>query len=608
MEKQVVFLIAMLGVIFASVAPLAGQNIVVDFDDLGFSDGFSYIPENYIDKDTETNVITPGIFWYKWDSDHPVYGPYLFLGDAHFMTQGANQYYQVEPQSGDNYAFNFGQTGDSIGFSFDETVGFDNVLLKGGWFAGVYTDYFVEQVRFVGYDSPDKTNVLACSTWQEITGQMSFVHAQDETGKYFGLMGYIEIEYYPVVTYGGSDGTTEFPHRYAVDDLTFHRQPVAQAGSGNIVHPGDPVALDGSLSYDPDENYPLTYLWQVVSAPLGSAAGFADSTAATTTFTPDLMGDYVLQLIVTDSNGGPSQPDSVAVGTFNTPPVAEAGDDIALYDLGTVVQLKGSESYDDEGDEISYVWTIITRPEGSLAELNDPTLENPTFVADLNGDYIIQLVVTDEFDAVSEPDTVLASFFNVKPVADAGGNQSVAVGETVTLDGSGSYDQNLDDLSYHWSFVSVPQGSLAALDDPEAISPSFVADVLGAYVVSLVVNDGWIDSLPDNVSIEAITSQEAASLVLTDVVAIINTLDPEVFRNRVQARILTMKVNLALRLIDRGNYGIALLILQYNTLRNMDGCAETGEPDRNDWIRDCDAQAQVYPLVIEAIGYLADAI
>jgi hypothetical protein len=33
----------------------------------------------------------------------------------------------------------------------------------------------------------------------------------------------------------------------------------------------------------------------------------------------------------------------------------------------------------------------------------------------------------------------------------------------------------------------------------------------------------------------------------------------------------------------------------------MNGCAETGEPDKNDWIITCEGQSQLYPLIIEAI-------
>ncbi len=45
------------------------------------------------------------------------------------------------------------------------------------------------------------------------------------------------------------------------------------------------------------------------------------------------------------------------------------------------------------------------------------------------------------------------------PVADAGPDQSVTTGATVTLDGSGSTDADGDSLTYSWSLTSVPTGT-----------------------------------------------------------------------------------------------------------------------------------------------------
>ena len=67
---------------------------------------------------------------------------------------------------------------------------------------------------------------------------------------------------------------------------------------------------------------------------------------------------------------------------------------------------------------------------------------------------------------------------NNPPVADAGLDKSVAAGDTITLDGAGSYDSDGDRLNFSWSLVSVPPGSTAQLSDPQSVKPNFVADLL----------------------------------------------------------------------------------------------------------------------------------
>lgn len=84
---------------------------------------------------------------------------------------------------------------------------------------------------------------------------------------------------------------------------------------------------------------------------------------------------------------------------------------------------------------------------------------------------------------------------NSPPIADAGPDQTVEQdgwdGASVTLDGSGSSDPDCDPLAYYWSWDS---GSATGMS-PTAILP------LGTTTVTLVVNDGSVDSEPDEVEI-----------------------------------------------------------------------------------------------------------
>jgi hypothetical protein len=237
--------------------------------------------------------------------------------------------------------------------------------------------------------------------------------------------------------------------------------------------------------------------------------------------------------------------------------------------------------------------------------LSSPSVANPTFTADVHGDYIATLVVTDQFGAVSSMDSVTISFTNVKPIANAGGNQAGSVGQVIQLNGSGSSDANGDSLSYRWSLVSKPTGSGAALTSIAGPTTSFTADRTGSFVVSLVADDGFESSDPDTVTITVTSRQDQLIQTLRQAISIINGLNVGYFKNRNMPNTLTNKINAALQAIDQNRYQDALDSLQEDVLGKTNGCMSINQlPDKNDWILDCGAQGQVATPILQAITLL----
>jgi parallel beta-helix repeat protein len=457
----------------------------------------------------------------------------------------------------------------------------------------VYNNNFVDNGTQAHVSSDSTGNIFNLSELEGGGNYWSNWTSPDNDGN-----GFVD---YPYVFSGGQDNLPLVSEALCV----CNEAPAADAGADQSVHPGTVVTLDGSGSSDPDENYPLSYSWQITSMPEGSMTVLQDANTVNPTFVPDVMGNYTIELVVSDSLGVQSAPDTVLVSTYNTAPVADAGPDQAIIELDTIVQLDGTQSWDYDGDDFTYLWTMTHKPAESLAELSDPYSPTPDFVADVHGDYVISLTVTDVFGAVSDPAaTVTISFTNVKPVADAGGSQAVIVGETVLLDGSDSNDQNHDPLSYNWSFVSKPADSIADFDDCNSVQASFVADQVGTYIVSLVVNDGFVDSEPANVTIEAISCVDAGVQTLLDAIVVINDLPEDSLKNVKMKTPLTNKINGVLGKVENGFCGEAVDKLQHDILQKMNGCAEISEPDRNDWLITCEAQDQVYPLIISAMELL----
>ena len=217
----------------------------------------------------------------------------------------------------------------------------------------------------------------------------------------------------------------------------------------------------------------------------------------------------------------------------NSAPVANAGPDQTVS-FGATVTLNGSASSDVDGDPLTYAWSFVSRPAGSLAALSNTTVVNPTFVADKAGAYVVQLIVSDGL-VNSAPDTVSISTSNSAPVANAGPSRTVSVGTTVTLDGSGSSDVDGDPLTYAWAFVSRPAGSAAALSNASVVNPTFVIDKAGTYVVQLIVNDGLVNSAPDTVRIRTGNSLPAVfNILLCFVILIFAIKDYETWNHPVE--------------------------------------------------------------------------
>ena len=297
---------------------------------------------------------------------------------------------------------------------------------------------------------------------------------------------------------------------------TVNSPPVAKAGPNQSVAVGSTVNLNGTGSFDVDGN-PLSYTWSFVSVPAGSnavSAGIGSFRSANAFFTADVAGTFIVQLVVNDGqvDSTPSTVTITAGAGSNTAPVANAGPNQTGVAIGSTVQLNGSGSTDVDGDPLTYKWLLITVPSNSTAQLNNANIVNPTFVADKAGQYVAQLIVNDgTIDSAASTVTINTATPPGQPTANAGPNQTVVHGTTVTLDGSGSTDpQNLP-LTYSWSFNAKPAGSNAVLSGANTANPTFVADLPGQYVAQLIVNNGTNNSQPSTVTITTTNTAPVAN-------------------------------------------------------------------------------------------------
>lgn len=289
--------------------------------------------------------------------------------------------------------------------------------------------------------------------------------------------------------------------------------PQADAGDGQTVKLGNKVQLDGTGSTDP-EGDPLSFVWSFVSRPVGSSASLQDSDTAHPFFVPDLVGNYELELSISDGTTKDSDTVLITVasaddGTPNNPPTADAGAD-QIVPVGDTVELDGQASSDPDGDLLSFSWTFVSKPASSGATLDDPSSRTPRFTADVAGVYELELTVSDGEASASDTVTIEA---NQPPQAKAGADQEIRLGDTATLSGSASSDPDGDSLSYSWAFINPPAGSTATLHNADKASASFEPDVEGYYIVELTVSDG-VTEASDRVTVMAIPASGTVSSVL----------------------------------------------------------------------------------------------
>ena len=320
------------------------------------------------------------------------------------------------------------------------------------------------------------------------------------------------------------------------DEVTIRvtRPPVANAGPDQTVDSGATVTLDGSGSSDPDTGDTLTYAWEQAGL-LDPVEGvtLSDPTAVSPTFTAP-TGPAVLrfQLTVTDSQGARDS-DAVTI-TVHPPAVRLSG---AISRLGTNTSITSLDadlpSFLFVDGAARSVGLLDYQPLATVGgggfrlrsqsgvrglfrdlEADDLTLSltyqdgttegvGLTIVKDLaeGGTELEQLsfrpAVESAIAAKAVSETVQVSLRldvprNRPPRANAGPDQTIEVGATATLDGSGSSDPDeWDRLTYAWEQAGLlDPAEGVTLSDPSAVSRTFTAPTApGTLRFELTVTD-----------------------------------------------------------------------------------------------------------------------
>lgn len=276
-----------------------------------------------------------------------------------------------------------------------------------------------------------------------------------------------------------------------------NRPPTASAGANQTVTVPATVQLQGTGS-DPDGD-PVTFAWSLPTRPAGSMATLSSTNTAATSFMADVAGAYVAQLTVSDNQGASSNATVTITGTAPANiPVANAGPD-QVVDIGSTVQLDGSNSSDPENDPLTFMWRLVETP-GDSPMITNADQAMASFLPTMTGRYVAELEVSDGTNTDTDQVVIIV---NTPPVITFGPDALTIVDDIAQIIFMTS-DADGDQVMTTFEIVSAPTGSVATIM-VRTNSIELRPDLPGTYRITGTADDGRtqstastkVDAVPD---------------------------------------------------------------------------------------------------------------
>ncbi len=282
-------------------------------------------------------------------------------------------------------------------------------------------------------------------------------------------------------------------------DTNINQRPIANAGEDIYLFSDQNITITAD-GFDGDGDT-INYTWVVGNC---DATTVINNNNITVSLDTDIDANCSIQLYATDGNelqavqlvGGNSQVDTVsiyfkALGT-NTRPMAQAVPERSKVATGSVINVNGLNSYDDDNDDIvSYIWNHLT---GEYSTIIDNNRANHSFVAKTAGYHNIQLIVSDGWE-LSAGQTIVVeaidNYLNELPTLVVNGTREIILGEDISLDTIGSMDADGDALSFGWHIIDTVQGSSIHIGD--SVNGEILLltpDIIGTYLIEVIAEDG----------------------------------------------------------------------------------------------------------------------
>jgi len=276
----------------------------------------------------------------------------------------------------------------------------------------------------------------------------------------------------PVSSYTFTNVTAD--HTLSASFALENQAPLTNAGPDQNVPEGVLVKLSGANSIDLDDGI-ASFFWEQTG---GATVNLSDPMEIETSFISPSVSSYgealIFRLTAIDYAGLEfSDYCIVNVSSSNIPPVSDAGPD-KIVGEGATVYLDATNSVDTDGGIATYKWNQIG---GTPVILSDTMDVQPSFITPSVGpegqSLVFELTVIDNGRLQSQDTCIVnVTWQNNPPVANAGENQVVDTGSTVTLDASNSLDSDTIIASFYWAQIS---GAPVTFSDPTAVQSIFTA-------------------------------------------------------------------------------------------------------------------------------------
>jgi RHS repeat-associated protein len=289
--------------------------------------------------------------------------------------------------------------------------------------------------------------------------------------------------------------------------------PVVNAGPDEPVYIDQPASVSGAVT---DDGLPtgqgITVSWTQVSGP--GAASFTAPTSLTSAVQFSVPGAYVLRLSASDSDASAS--DEVTFNVYpalNVAPSVNAGADQQVS-ISDGASLQGIVTDDGLpiGGAVSIRWSKVSGP-GVVTFASESAATTQAQFSE-RGAYLLALTADDsEKRTTDQVMIVVGSAHNQPPTADAGPDQTIPYGQSVTLAGTAN-DDGLPNggIMIRWSLLSGPAAPQFS-GTVDALTVSFPQ--VGTYALRFTADDGEFTASDDIIITVAPSATQPPLVALT---------------------------------------------------------------------------------------------